>query len=169
MNRPLLARPSGRSEQETQPTSCRRLLSAAWTPAALCRHDKRISSCRDCTLHVQSAHLTLPAGLEQIAPIANQLAVPTSESVGRVEPRCSSTVFGIYKAQNSRRVHPGGRSSRRVQPRSDRKALSGVSDWVDSTRDSTQSLVPGLYWKTSPWYNLNCTKGLGGIHPVPES
>ena len=50
-------------------------------------------------------------------------------------------------------------------PRSDRKALSGVSDWVDST----QSLVPGLYWKTSPWYNLNCTKGLGGIHPVPET
>ena len=45
------------------------------------------------------------------------------------------------------------------------KALSGVSDWVDST----QSLVPCLYWKTSPWYNLNCTKGLGGIHPVPET
>ena len=58
-----------------------------------------------------------------------------------------------------------GRSWAVVIPRSDRKALSGVSDWVDST----QSLVPGLYWKTSPWYNLNCTKGLGGIHPVPET
>ena len=34
--------------------------------------------------------------------------------------------------------------------------------------DSTQSLVPGLYGRTSPWYNLNCTKGLGGIHPVRD-
>ena len=28
---------------------------------------------------MQSAHLTLPAGLEQIAPIANTLAAPTRE------------------------------------------------------------------------------------------
>ena len=82
--------------------------------------------------------------------------------------------YQIYNAICSRPVcHQFDRNSRfnsrpnfdPVLPRSDRKALSGVSDWVDST----QSLVPGLYWKTSPWYNLNCTKGLGGIHPVPET
>ena len=52
-----------------------------------------------------------------------------------------------------------------ICPRSDRKALSGVSVWVDST----QSLVPGLYWKTSPWYNLNCTEGGCRICTPPES
>ena len=53
----------------------------------------------------------------------------------------------------------------RYLPRSDRKALSGVSDWVDST----QTLVPGLYGRTSPWYNLNCTKRGCRFCTPPES
>ena len=37
--------------------------------------------------------------------------------------------------------------------------------------ESTQSLVLGLYWRTSPWYNLNCTEGGGEIPPplTPET
>ena len=33
--------------------------------------------------------------------------------------------------------------------------------------DSTQSLVPGLYGRTSPWYKLSCTEG--GCRIPPES
>ena len=35
--------------------------------------------------------------------------------------------------------------------------------------DSTQSLVPGLYGRTSPWYKLNCTDGGCRICPPPDS
>ena len=33
-------------------------------------------------------------------------------------------------------------------------------------RTERGSLAAALYWKTSPWYNLNCTKG-GGDFPPP--
>ena len=34
-----------------------------------------------------------------------------------------------------------------------------------SIRTQRWSLAPGLYWRTSPWYNLNCTEGWGGFTP----
>ena len=36
-------------------------------------------------------------------------------------------------------------------------------------RTERGSLAPGLYWRTSPWYNLNCTEGGGRICTPPES
>ena len=71
-------------------------------------------------------------------------------------------------------------------PRSDRKALSRVSDWVDSTQSLLQinlyqsqihpgtAMVAGTWLvledlSESPWYNLNCTGGGGEFPPPPES